>query len=659
MARSPKNQLGNGGLTKSGEIETWENQRLLLTADTVAVTNCDNVLYSGFISLGTPPQDFRVVFDTGSRDLWVTGSDCTSGDCDGDVAKYDSSVSTTYIKNGTTLNPTYEDGSTARGVYSSDVLTIGTLSARTTFGEMSKRSLVSCDYVDGILGLAPLSTEPPLVSSAFESMYKEGAVGESVFAFFMGDVDTNTPNGLLTLGGVEQNHYEGCLEWMDLDVSHTASGYWAVRIMNFKVGDNDIIAHSVVGILDTGTAMIKGPYEDVGYLAYLAGAHCARFDEPASNSASSGVEWLDCRKDAEKVELFVMTCDSQFEDINLSFGGDVFPMSPHQLLIPFSDFAATSSSLDESASELCILGVLGHGNHEWILGDVFLRAFYTAYDIQENKIGLAVSSSQRSTPLCQDDMHLSRLLPSSQGVDEGENPMPGPKVPPPVKDSSDDGELGGVAGAAGSGAGDEEGGGWGHLSTTLVAIGAALLTLLLCAAVARCIMVAKRERPAGEGVVGARHRHSKLGGELHVEMQRTSVGRRQGRGGVGGRQGVFEDDFVPARPGGYKGNGSGSHMYRLGDDGGGQYLDGGDEDDDGDEQVEVDFGIQSGLVGSPPVATSAEGGAGRGARGRGFLGLGSIFGRRRWGFTAMDSVDDLTADGGMGGEGAIRAAALS
>lgn len=69
--------------------------------------------WTGTIAIGTPAQGFHLKFDTGSSDLWVPSSPCTS--CER-TRKYDPAKSSTSMAHpGRPFAISYGDGSTASG----------------------------------------------------------------------------------------------------------------------------------------------------------------------------------------------------------------------------------------------------------------------------------------------------------------------------------------------------------------------------------------------------------------------------------------------------------------------------------------------------------------------------------------------------------------
>ena len=74
----------------------------------------DDEEWAGTISIGTPAQKFLIDFDTGSSDLWVPSSSCTSSTCR-KKSTYDASDSSTSSKKSGTFEIEYGDGSTVSG----------------------------------------------------------------------------------------------------------------------------------------------------------------------------------------------------------------------------------------------------------------------------------------------------------------------------------------------------------------------------------------------------------------------------------------------------------------------------------------------------------------------------------------------------------------
>ena len=97
----------------------------------MSLTDVGDMEYFGTVSIGTPAQDFLVIYDTGSSNLWVPSKACTN--CKDNGTLYDSGASSTYAKNGESFELAYGTGS-CKGFLSEDTVEIGGEGARVRGG---------------------------------------------------------------------------------------------------------------------------------------------------------------------------------------------------------------------------------------------------------------------------------------------------------------------------------------------------------------------------------------------------------------------------------------------------------------------------------------------------------------------------------------------
>ena len=207
------------------------------------------------IAIGTPPQEFKVVLDTGSSNLWVPSSECGSIACYLHQ-KYDSSASSTYKKNGTEFGIRYGSGEVS-GFISNDILRIGDLSIKgQDFGETTNEPGLAFAFgrFDGILGLGYDTIAVNHVTPPFYNMINQKLLDEPVFAFYLGNTDDGTES-MATFGGVDKSHYTGKMTMIPL----RRKAYWEVNLDAITFGKDTAELDGTGVILDTGTSLIALP----------------------------------------------------------------------------------------------------------------------------------------------------------------------------------------------------------------------------------------------------------------------------------------------------------------------------------------------------------------------------------------------------------------
>lgn len=178
------------------------------------LTNYQNVQYYGDISIGTPAQNFTVLFDTSSANLWIPSKSCDKTN----LAclthhKYDSSLSKTYTPNGKNFTIFYQTGNITGYLSNDDVSIAGITILNQTFAEaVTQPGVVFVGSLyDGILGLgfqilAVDGVVPPLYN-----MINQNLIAEPVFSIYLSRNQTEDYGGEILFGGTDATKYNGTI----------------------------------------------------------------------------------------------------------------------------------------------------------------------------------------------------------------------------------------------------------------------------------------------------------------------------------------------------------------------------------------------------------------------------------------------------------------
>ncbi|KAI0146183.1 eukaryotic aspartyl protease [Xylariaceae sp. FL1272] len=357
-----KNKEGDDA--KPGEVSAHDKQN-----DTLYLCKC---------SIGTPPQNVMLDFDTGSADTWTFSTALNHKDIANHNVFNPKKSTTAKQLHGKKWEIAYGDGSTASGTCYSDVLELGGLKITgqtiETADNLSKTFISGTG--DGLLGLAFSSintvTEAGIADpqlTPVENMIKQDDIPNSSALFtsaFYSARDDHTEKSFYTFGWIDEDLVKESgekIHWTEIDNSQ---GFWSVSSESSSVNGEAISQSNNTAIIDTGTTLAMMSDDVVEKLyAQIPGAT---------------YDWIN-----QGYIIPVSITAEQLPEFTVSIGDKKFVIQKEDLLFAPTDDAKSWYG-----------GVQSRGSLTFdILGDVFLKSVYCIWDIGNRRFGAVPKLEKR------------------------------------------------------------------------------------------------------------------------------------------------------------------------------------------------------------------------------------------------------------------------
>jgi saccharopepsin len=221
------------------------------------------------------------------------------------------------------------------------------------------------DY-DGILGLGFKELANIPNNPIFPMMVSSFVVPDATFSLWIEKkIAPGRPSGVLTLGGISQRLFTGPLIWMPV----MRQSYWVVRLdKGTMFGFDILVSGENRAVIDSGTSFIILPTSTAEGIFRLLGA------KPLDEGSSA--YHVDCNAPSKLAPLRFTLYQTGFE------------LMPRDYIMKIQGKCILTFLAEDIESS--------DGYLSWVLGSVFLRKYFTAYDMKKNAIGFATSVSSET-----------------------------------------------------------------------------------------------------------------------------------------------------------------------------------------------------------------------------------------------------------------------
>ncbi|XP_053248770.1 chymosin-like [Podarcis raffonei] len=308
--------------------------------------NFQDLTYYGTIYIGTPPQPFKVLFDTGSSSLWVPSIYCKDKACK-THHRFDPRKSSTFQGTEQPFSIKYGKGS-MEGIFGLDTVKISNLTiSDMEFGLSTRESeYFTKSIYDGILGLGPGRR-----SSFIDNLMKKGLLEKDEFSVYLSG---KTDGSMVIFGGIDQSYFTGRINWIPVKYQ------WRIAVDSILVNSKKIACRDgCQALLDTGTSLLLGPKSEINQIQQAVGKVRLTF--------------------ADFLHTHSFNCRNLRKMPNVVFviNGIQYPLTPQAYT--HKDNGHCKSGFSSGSKDYDHL----------ILGDMFLREYYSIFDRGNNQVGLA------------------------------------------------------------------------------------------------------------------------------------------------------------------------------------------------------------------------------------------------------------------------------
>ncbi|KHN44864.1 Cyprosin [Glycine soja] len=321
----------------------------------IRLKNYMNAQYFGEIGIGTLPQKFTVIFDTGSSNLWVTSSKC----------------------------------------YFSEIWLF-----------MTRILLRQLD-----VGFQEISVGN--AAPIWYNMLNQHFLTQPVFSFWLNRNTNEEQGGQIVFGGIDSDHYKGehtyvpvtqkgylaglcaakCLAIVDSGTSLLAGPTGVIAQINHAIGAVGIVSQECKALVaQYGKTILDKLINEALPQQICSQIGLCTFD--GTQGVSIGIQSVVdknilCDLVPSPKGESVVECNTLSEMPNVSFtiGGEVFELSPEQYILKVGKGATA-----QCISGFIALDIAPPRGPLWILGDIFMGSYHTVFDYGNMKVGFAESA---------------------------------------------------------------------------------------------------------------------------------------------------------------------------------------------------------------------------------------------------------------------------